>query len=236
MGKGIQETSEDHKADQRPCGAGDTPACARRAGRKAAETEPGINDGDLLQGIAQVWPRLWECFDTSFDTRAKGRIRFPLFFEIMLAVIERLMGMMSGRQHDRFKMSPEFRENIHALLGDGDESAPLPHSSSIEYTFRSLSVDCIRTGIEKMARRLLRGKRLECMRTAIPQHGKQYYRVAIDAVHFNTSTRPIGHAVHKKRADGTVGLIREKIYGHYPSICRFNAKLVDRSGRIMATI
>ena len=122
----------------------------------------------------------------------------------MLAVIERLMGMMSGRQHDRFKMSPEFRENIHALLGDGDESAPLPHSSSIEYTFRSLSVDCIRTGIEKMVRRLLRGKRLECMRTAIPQHGKQYYRVAIDAVHFNTSTRPIGHAVHKKRADGTV--------------------------------
>ena len=122
----------------------------------------------------------------------------------MLAAVERLMGTTSGRQHDRFKMSPEFQENIHALFGDAGEAGPLPHSSSIAYTFCSLPLKCLEKGIERMVKHLLRGRRLECMRTTIRLHGVPYYRVAIDAVHFHTSTAPIGHAVHRKRADGTV--------------------------------
>ena len=162
MGKGIQETSEDHKADQRPCRAGDTPACASRAGRKAAEAEPGVNEGELLQGIGLFWPCLEEYFDASLDARSTGRIRYPLFNEIMLAAVERLMGTTSGRQHDRFKMSPEFQENIHALFGDAGEAGPLPHSSSIAYTFCSLPLKCLEKGIERMVKHLLRRRRLEC--------------------------------------------------------------------------
>jgi len=116
------------------------------------------------------------------DFRRRDRIVYEERLLLFLAILERIMGHTSNRQHDQVKRENPLKDTACKLT----ETCPefLPHSDTIKYLLEGLGPEEFGAVRRKMVNRLLRGKRLSGMRT-----GKwlirtsSYYRLAIDGVH-----------------------------------------------------
>ena len=135
------------------------------------------------------------------DFRRRDRIVYEERLLLFLAILERIMGHTSNRQHDQVKRENPFKDTVCKLM----ETCPefLPHSDTIKYLLEGLGPEELGAVRRKMVNRLLRGKRLSGMRTGKwLSRTKSYYCLAIDGVHYHTSNVPIGHSTHKTHANG----------------------------------
>ncbi len=201
MGKGTQKASKNRKRNKRAGRAANKAARSRRAGRKPQEKEPGINTADLIHIVGALWPRFNEYLDSVDDFRRQDRIIYDLRLLLFLAILERIMGHDSNRQHDYVKYDDPLKETVSRLMDSYPEF--LPHSDTIKYAIERLKpgdIDGIR---RKMVNKLLRGKKLYGARTGDwLGRSTKYYRVAIDGVHFHSSSSPIPHSIHRTHSNG----------------------------------
>lgn len=115
---------------------------------------------------------------------------------LFLSILERIMGHTSNRQHDQVKYEDNLQETVRRLTETDPEF--LPHSDTIKYLLERLKPEELGKIRLKMVNKLLRGKRLQAMRTGDwLNRSTQYYRLAIDGVHYHTSLAPIEHSTHR---------------------------------------
>jgi hypothetical protein len=203
MGKGVQETAEGRKGDKRPRGAAGQAARPRRQGRSPKESEPGINHADLLKAIGYYFPKFNGFLASLEDFRRKDRIYYPLHLLLVLAIVERICGNRSARQHDRDKREGHFADNILRLCGCQGLVGLLPHSDTIKYFLEKCAVSVLCGIPARMVSHLIRTKRLGGMYSAMaPVRGRPSLRVTVDGVHYATSLRPLPHSTHRTRRDG----------------------------------
>ena len=135
------------------------------------------------------------------DFRRGDRIVYEVRLLLFLAILERIMGHTSNRQHDQVKYEDSLKETICKLTETYPEF--LPHSDTIKYLLERLKPEEIGAVRRKMVNRLLRGKRLSGMRTGKwLSRTRSYYRLAIDGVHYHTSNASIEHSTHKTHSNG----------------------------------
>ena len=148
-----------------------------------------------------MWPDFNGYLDSVEDFRRGDRIVYEVRLLLFLAILERIMGHTSNRQHDQVKYEDSLKETICKLTETYPEF--LPHSDTIKYLLERLKPEEIGAVRRKMVNRLLRGKRLSGMRTGKwLSRTRSYYRLAIDGVHYHTSKVPIGHSTHKTHSNG----------------------------------
>jgi len=202
VGKGIQKGSQGHEGNQRALRAGHPHASPGRPGRKPKKAEPGLaNDADLIRIAGALWPDFNRYLDSVGDCRRKDRVVYKARLILFLAILQRIMGHASNRQHDQVKHEPAFADTIRKLTKSYPEF--LPHSDTIKYLVERLKPEDLEAVRRKMVNRLLRSKRLAGMRTgAWLDRRRRYYLVAIDGVHYHSSCAPIGHSTHKTHSGG----------------------------------
>jgi len=148
-----------------------------------------------------MWPDFNEYLSTVRDFRRSDRIVYPLRLLLFLAILERIMGHTSNRQHDDVKHESFLKEAVAKLTETNSEF--LPHSDTIKYLLEHLKPEDIADIRLKMVNRLLRMKRLYGMRTGDwLSRSCQYYRIALDGVHYHSSTAPLPHSTHRTHSNG----------------------------------
>ncbi|MDQ0289197.1 hypothetical protein J3R75_001304 [Oligosphaera ethanolica] len=120
----------------------------------------------------------------------------------MLCVLSRLMGNTANRDTDNEQDEQAFLDNLNTLTGGKMER--FPHSDTLKYSMEGLPPKELAGMRNKMLGRLIRNKVLDGMRTDETLTGKKHFLVAIDGVHYHTSSRELPHSTHKTRSDGTV--------------------------------
>ncbi len=116
-------------------------------------------------------------------------------------MVERILGYVSGRRHDRDKAEKTFVANMMRLSLCMTEY--LPHSDTIRYFLKSCSVKELGKVPPRMFGHLLRTKRLNGLRSsAAPVNGEPSFLVAVDGVCWFTGGSPIAHSIHKTFQDG----------------------------------
>jgi len=201
MGKRIQKIAKGHKGNKHTGRAGHTAERSRRAGRKPQEKEPGINNADLIRIVGVLWPKFNEYLDSVNDFRRQDRIVYEMRLLLFLAILERIMGHTSNRQHDYVKHEEFLKDTVSKLMETYPEF--LPHSDTIKYVIERLKPEDLDAIRRKMTNKLLRGKRLYGMRTGDwLSRTYQYYLIAIDGVHYYSSTAPLSHSTHRTHSNG----------------------------------
>ena len=202
MGSGIQANTKSTEGNQRPGRAAHTPAGADRPGRKPKEEEPGINDANLFQILKVIFPNFLKKLSHLKDFRVRGRTTFSVAELLVPAIIGRAIGNRSNRQHDLDKTYECFVGNM-LRLSDG-KSDRLPHSDTIKYFLEREESSFLEHLLPLFFKRLLRDRRLSGMRCARELNGgKETFLIAVDGVHFHTSSSPVMHSTHRTHADGT---------------------------------
>ena len=201
MDERIQKNSENHERDHKACRTINKNASSRRPGRKPQKKEPGINDADLIRIVGVLWPDFNHYLDCVKDFRRKDRIIYEMRLLLFLAIIERIMGHSSNRQHDQVKYEDPLKETVCELMDTYPEF--LPHSDTMKYSLENLKPEEINGVRQKMVNKLLRGKKIYGMRTGTWfNRNTKFYRIAIDAVHYHTSNAPLEHSTHRTHSDG----------------------------------
>ena len=202
MGSGIQANTKGAEGNQRPGRAAHTAAGANRPGRKPKEEEPGINDANLFHILKVIFPNFLKKLSLLKDFRVKGRSTFSVPELVVPAVIERAIGNRSNRQHDLDKSSECFVDNMLRL--SNGKTDRLPHSDTIRYFLEREESQCLAELLPLFFSRLLRDRRIGGMRCARELNGgKESFLIAVDGVHFHTSSAPLEHSTHRTHADGT---------------------------------
>ncbi len=201
MDKGIQKGPESHERDKCAGGADHKAAGSGRPGRKPQKQEPGINCATLILIVGILWPKFNAYLDSVDDFRRRDRVVYGLRLLVFLAILERIMGHTSNRQHDDVKYEEFLKETVSRLT----ESHPefLPHPDTIRYLIERLKPDDIDGVRRKMVNRLLRGKILYGTRTGDwLSRTSRFYRVVLDGVHYHSSASPIPNSTHRNHSDG----------------------------------
>lgn len=135
------------------------------------------------------------------DFRVKGRTTYSIRELVVPAIIGRIMGNRSNRQHDLDKAYSHFVANACRL--SGSMTGHLAHSDTIKYFLERECSSNLANLLPLFFKRLLRDKRVDGMRCDPRLNGgKAALLVGIDGVYFLTSSAPIAHSTHKTHADG----------------------------------
>ena len=203
MGSGIQADTENTEGGQCARRAAHTASGANRPGRKPKEEEPGINDANLFHILKVIFPNFLERLSGLKDFRVKGRSTFSVPELVVPAIIERAIGNSSNRQHDLDKGSECFVGNMLRL--SNGRAGRLPHSDTIRYFLEREESRRLADLLPLFFGRLLRDRRIGGMRCARELNGgKESFLIAVDGVHFHTSSAPLAHSTHRTHADGTL--------------------------------
>lgn len=135
------------------------------------------------------------------DFRRQDRVVYEVRLLLFLAILERIMGHTSNRQHDYVKHEEFLMETVSKLT----ETCPefLPHSDTIKYLLERLKPADIDNIRRKMLNKLMRGKQLDGMRTGEWfSRTCKYYRIAVDGVHYFSSTATLPHSTHRTHSNG----------------------------------
>lgn len=136
-----------------------------------------------------MWPDFNGYLNSVTDFRRSDRIVYPLRLLLFLAILERIMGHTSNRQHDNVKYEKFLKDTVARMTKINSEF--LPHSDTIKYLLERLKPEDIENIRRKMVNRLLRMKRLYGMRTGDwLSRSCRYFRLALDGVHYYSSTAP----------------------------------------------
>ena len=202
MGSGIQANTEGHEGNQCARRAAYTPAGASRPGRKPKEKEPGINDANLFHILKVIFPNFLRKLSLLKDFRVRGRTTFSVAELLVPAIMERAIGNRSNRQHDLDKGHECFVDNMLRL--SNGEAGRLPHADTIRYFLEREKSSLLENLLPLFFKRLLRDRRLYGMRCNPKLNGgREAFLIAVDGVHFHTSSAPIAHSTHKTHASGT---------------------------------
>jgi hypothetical protein len=148
-----------------------------------------------------MWPDFNGYLNSVTDFRRSDRIVYPLRLLLFLAILERIMGHTSNRQHDNVKYEKFLKDTVARMTKINSEF--LPHSDTIKYLLERLKPEDIENIRRKMVNRLLRMKRLYGMRTGDwLSRSCRYFRLALDGVHYYSSTAPLPHSTHRTHSNG----------------------------------
>jgi len=136
------------------------------------------------------------------DFRLKARTTFSVAELVMPAVAARLLGGRSNRQHDLDKQCGHYVANMLSLSHSGLDR--LPHSDTIKYFLEREPTEVLAGLQPVLFQKLLRDRRVYGMRCRpVLDGGRCAFLVAVDGVHFHTSSAPIGHSTHRTHSNGT---------------------------------
>lgn len=202
MDNAIQTNKKNAKRNRRSCGKNGTALCPPRPGRKAKERDPGINHGDLIKVVECFFPKFNLRLKKIVDFRWANRIIYQVEVFIWLALLSRLMANTANRDTDHLQDEQAFLDNLNKLSGCNAER--LPHSDTLKYFMERLFPKQLVKIRNWMIGRLIRNKVLDNMRTDKKLNGTRSFRVAIDGVHYHTSSHELVHSTHRTHGDGTV--------------------------------
>lgn len=147
----------------------------------AIDEEGGINLTEVLSTtVDHFFPRFNEWLKGLTDIRDQDVIvyqRETLIWSGLLSLVSK-RGARMAISHDM--RVGNFCENLKRLSGQADLER-VPHGDTVEYQFMRLNAEEIDGLPGKMIRTMLRGRVLEDSRLL-----KQYYTIAIDAVHMHS--------------------------------------------------
>ena len=135
------------------------------------------------------------------DFRVKGRTTYTIPALVIPAVLGRILGNRSNRQHDLDKAYRCYVDNVLRLSGGMTDH--LAHSDTIKYFLEREHPSNLAGLLPAFFKRLLRDKRVDGMRCDPKLNGgRAGFLIALDGVHFHTSSAPIAHSTHKTHAGG----------------------------------
>ena len=120
---------------------------------------------------------------------------------LLLCIIERICGNSSCRQHDLDKYERPFMSNVMRLAGCDTEC--LPHSDTMRYYLERCRRENLASIPPRMFGQLLRERRVYGLRSKVALvNGCPSFLVAIDGVHWHTSSSPLERSTHRTHQDG----------------------------------